>query len=405
MPVCKAVWRVIRYRKISIMLYLLLPILISTIYIIMTPDPTERYEMAAVDYALDNRDIADPLSAGLAAVLAESNTEHSYPGDEDELRDQLFYRELDYALEIPAGFFAGFRSDVLSGTETSAEAANSLLVRRVSHQTDARQFDLLIERYLRMAALRLVADPGIDGSLLAEELVASLTAHTDVTIIGSETDWSDSQDFYFRFLAYGLLSAVYFIIALALSAFRQRNVLPRELVSPMPYGSLNIRLTGSVLLLCAVVWLIYMLIGGVFFGREMLSVHSAAAMLNAWLMMMVAAGIAFLVMSLVGSSSAVNALGNVLPLAMCFLGGVFVPTEFLGRSVRTVARFTPTYWYTATVGELSEVVDGNVFSAAVVRNELVLLGFSAVLFAIALATNKLRNARSPERLALRGRKI
>lgn len=44
-------------------------------------------------------------------------------------------------------------------------------------------------------------------------------------------------------------------------------------------------------------------------------------------------------------TATMGAFANVVSLGFSFLGGVFVPLELLGDTMKNIARFTPSYWY------------------------------------------------------------
>ena len=48
-----------------------------------------------------------------------------------------------------------------------------------------------------------------------------------------------------------------------------------------------------------------------------------------------------------------NGMVHVASLAMCFLGGVFVPIEILTGGVKKIGQFLPTYWHSRNVSILS----------------------------------------------------
>jgi ABC-2 type transport system permease protein len=61
-----------------------------------------------------------------------------------------------------------------------------------------------------------------------------------------------------------------------------------------------------------------------------------------------------MVASVAKGQQSLSGLANVTSLGLCFLGGVFVPIQFLGEGIVKVAKFLPTYWYEINVDMLGE---------------------------------------------------
>jgi ABC-2 type transport system permease protein len=104
-------------------------------------------------------------------------------------------------------------------------------------------------------------------------------------------------------------------------------------------------------------------------------------------------GISFLLGTLIKKRNAQAPLQNTLTLAFSFLSGAFVPQFMLGKTVLTIASFTPTYWYIKSnhaIVALSNFSLGNI--APVLFNMLVVLGFGAAALLVAMAISKKRSA-------------
>ena len=83
------------------------------------------------------------------------------------------------------------------------------------------------------------------------------------------------------------------------------------------------------------------------------------------------------------NKDAINGLVNVISLALCFLGGVFVPQEFFSDSIIKVAKFFPTYWYVATnnsIGAMKELTPK--LAGELVTQVGLVAGYALVVFAI-----------------------
>ena len=103
----------------------------------------------------------------------------------------------------------------------------------------------------------------------------------------------------------------------------------------------------------------------------------------------VSIGLTYLGGNLFDSSATMGAFSNVVSLGFSFLGGIFVPLEFLGETMRNVAKFTPTYWYVrandavTSIKTFADIDMGELGLACGVQ-----LLFAAVFFCVGLAVSK-----------------
>jgi ABC-2 type transport system permease protein len=125
----------------------------------------------------------------------------------------------------------------------------------------------------------------------------------------------------------------------------------------------------------------------------MLSLQGLWLCLNALVFMIACLGISFLLGTLIKKRNAQAPLQNTLTLAFSFLSGAFVPQFMLGKTVLTIASFTPNYWYIKSnhaIAALSSFSLGNI--APVLNNMLIVLGFGAAALLVAMAISKKRSA-------------
>ena len=82
-------------------------------------------------------------------------------------------------------------------------------------------------------------------------------------------------------------------------------------------------------------------------------------------------------------------------LGMCFLGGVFVPLEFMGNDVKAVSQFLPVYWYEkandilADFGHLTASAKGQFLQAIMIQ-----LVFAAAFVCLVLVVEKYKRVDS-----------
>ena len=86
---------------------------------------------------------------------------------------------------------------------------------------------------------------------------------------------------------------------------------------------------------------------------------------------------------------------NIISLGMCFLGGAFVPLEFMGNDVKVVSQFLPVYWYEkandilADFGHLTASAKGQFLQAIMIQ-----LVFAAAFVCLVLVVEKYKRVDS-----------
>ena len=80
---------------------------------------------------------------------------------------------------------------------------------------------------------------------------------------------------------------------------------------------------------------------------------------------------------------------TTVSLAFAFLGGSFVPIEYLGDKIKNIGRFVPNYWYTEAVRRIDEGSNySKIFECFILQ-----LVFGIACLAVGLAINRYREAR------------
>jgi ABC-2 type transport system permease protein len=189
------------------------------------------------------------------------------------------------------------------------------------------------------------------------------------------------------FSQYSLGFTITFMVFIALagaSGFleeRELGTFPRLLTTPTGRGTL---LSGKILGIFATTAVQAAVMIGV--GVAVFKVPWGNDMLGVALVLgahgLAATGLGVMLSTMVRSRGQLSALTSVLAIAMAMLGGCYWPIEIVPPLMRTVAMVTPNYW--AMQGLLGVVVRNQGTAAGLVPTA-VLLGFTAVFFAVGLS--------------------
>lgn len=283
-----------------------------------------------------NIGIVDEDGGSLAESLTEylGNLHHLIPIENDvsEIQEKLYYREVDYVVRIPKNFY-----------KKCIEGDEKLSVTKIPDTYSGSYVDQQINSFLNNA--RTYQASGFTEAESASAL--EKTQSVKVTFSNDEKSIEDAPYvYYFRYMPYLFLALFGFVMGNILIVFQNPNLKKRMAASPVSgrrqslEGILCMSLEGLTL------WIFVIVIGILFYGRDFYtSENFAYYLLNSVSMLFVDIALAYLMGTIAPNRDALTGIANIISLGMCFLGGVFVPLEFMGSHVKAVSHFLPIYWY------------------------------------------------------------
>ena len=382
MQVFKACLKVIKKNLPSMVTYigvfLALVVLITMFY---QPPADEMFNETKPRMAVFNLDAGNPFSDALTEFVSSRAQIINLPLDKEAIQDALFHREVSYMLTIPEGFGESF----LSGSRSISLEKTTLPDSYASIQTD-----LLIGRYLRLAALYADAESALSSEQITEMVSADLDQVASVQMVQAENngDYNPTVG-YFTYLAYSLIAVMILCISSTLIVFNQKDLRRRNMCAPVNMVQFNLQLFLANLVFALAVWLVMILVSLPLGANQISRTSWLLYSLNALVFTLACLSLSFLVCQFIRSRPAQQAAANVIALGTCFISGVFVPMELLGSGVRFVASFTPTYWYIQGVRHIQVMPT---LDAAQVRTLaeylLIQIGFVIALLVLGLAVYK-----------------
>ena len=283
-----------------------------------------------------NIGIVDEDGGSLAESLTEylGNLHHLIPIENDvsEIQEKLYYREVDYVVRIPKNFY-----------KKCIEGDEILSVTKIPDTYSGSYVDQQINSFLNNA--RTYQASGFTEAESASAL--EKTQSVKVTFSNDEKSIEDAPYvYYFRYMPYLFLALFGFVMGNILIVFQNPNLKKRMAASPVSgrrqslEGILCMSLEGLTL------WIFVIVIGILFYGRDFYtSENFVYYLLNSVSMLFVDIALAYLMGTIAPNRDALTGIANIISLGMCFLGGVFVPLEFMGSHVKAVSHFLPIYWY------------------------------------------------------------
>lgn len=333
-----------------------------------------------------NIGIVDEDGGSLAESLTEylGNLHHLIPVENDvsEIQEKLYYREGDYVVRIPENFY-----------EKCIKGDEKLSVTKIPDTYSGSYVDQQINSFLNNARTYQAAG-------FTEAEAASALERTQSVKVTFLKDGKNTEDapyvYYFRYMPYLFLALFGFVMGNILIVFHNPDLKKRMAASPVSgrrqslEGVLCMSLAGIGL------WIFVIVIAIVFFGKDFYtSGNFAYYLLNSVFMLFVAIALAYLMGTIAPNRDALTGIANIISLGMCFLGGVFVPLEFMGNDVKAVSQFLPVYWYEkandilADFGHLTASAKGQFLQAIMIQ-----LVFAAAFVCLVLVVEKYKRVDS-----------
>lgn len=290
------------------------------------------FESASINLGVVNED-GGALSQGLIDYLSGIHNVVLMEKDPEALQENLFYRNVEYIIQIPADFY-----------ETCMVNEESLKVTKVPGSYSSFYVDQQITSYLNTIQTYLAA------GFSQEEAIQAVKneSHEPVTKLTFDSGTGEASPFtyYFRYIPYLFLGALCYTMGYILMAFKKGDIQKRMEASAISVrrqsmeGLLAMGIIGAALWLMGMIGVTVMYQGT--FWQSDLCIYYV---LNTLTMLVVALSLSYLIGIFITNSNVLSGVANLVSLAMCFLCGVFVPMDVMDKSVLKFAQFLPVYWY------------------------------------------------------------
>lgn len=332
------------------------------------------YDGERIPFTIIDRD-GGRFGAAIKEYLSKKNEYKECKDNIDTLRNDIFYRNVYYALIIPEGFDEAAISGEAMGLENM----------KVKDSALGYYVDLEVNQF--MMAFRSYAAAGYDMDSALESTLESLKEETEVTMSESEKGSGYSMNYYYySVIPYIFITIIMSAVGPVYIAFNKADVRRRINCSADSFKNRNICLALSTMLVGVMVWLLFNLMPIVIYHAYMSSSVIMYSLLNTFCMAAVAVGFAFLCGNLAGSNGIFQGMVNVVSMGLAFIGGVFVPLEVLSDGMKNLSKITPTYWYIITNNAIVDSAGSD--SGKIFHGMGVQLLFAAAVFGVSLAAVK-----------------
>lgn len=380
MPVFKTSLRIVKQNFIAVATYIGVFLILAVIFTNNAKETDESaFKTKSILLGIVDRDNSS-TSEAIINYLSEHHTITSLADNKEAMQDELYYRNVEYILIIPAQF----ESSILNNFDTTLECI------KVPNSGSGIYVDLQIEQLLKTLRTFLIAGYDVPSAMATTKEVLSTETNVSLTLEGGSTVSTPKHYFYYKFLPYMLVALMIQTIGTTLYVFNKIDIRRRNICSSFSLKSRNLQLALGSLVVSLCLYLLVTLLAFVICGNGLLNSGVLPYyLLNSFVFSIVSISIGYLIGNIGNNLEVISALGTMLSLGLSFLGGVFVPLSVMSDNVKSFSRFVPTYWYTTVNDRLMNLID--VSKAA--RNDIlngifVQLCFAFTIFCIALVLSK-----------------
>lgn len=381
MQIFLAFFKTLKKRSVSIIIYFVIFLVLALMMSGNGKKQTEAaYKDTKVDIAVLDRD-QSVLSKSLYDYLADTQNIVTIKDDKETISDELFFRNIEYVLIIKKGFEEGIKSGNYEAVVENVKVPQSIA---------GKLLDGKIRQYLSELSTYVAAGYSMEEAAGNTKKISEITADIKLEKVEGSNEEKSSAYYFYLFIPYVLTGMLMSGMGGILILFRKRDLNWRikcSSISELRKNSILLSACGVLSLVC---WGLFVLLSLVLYHKDLMTGKGALFILNSLVFLLVAMSLIYMVSFLVKSLSALNMASNVISLGLSFLGGIFVPLEYMSKSVVRFSRLLPTYWYVMTGKAIDSFTSTAKEYHIVLRNLGIELLFAVAFFVIAIYLSKSR---------------
>ena len=350
--------------------------------------PQGEFKADSPKVAVIDRDGTD-ASAALAAFALKDAEEVHVDDSTFGLQDASAKDLASYVLIIPEGF----QADLLDAARTGGDAPELQTV--ISYQSARGSDDQRVRGFAQSLYGFAANDATASAADVARSADKACANETPVGFLAVDSQGLSAKYVnYAAFSAYALFAAASIFIAVGLSSLRRGALRRRLVLGPVPSGRYGLQVGLACALFSVAIWAVIAAAGLVAFnplgqGAPLAAVCVVLAAQLGFALVGGAAG--FLMWQLGSSDTMANGAGNIFGLVCSFFSGAWIPLSVMGESTRLAAAFTPFYWATDAMTQVSEAADVTASLALQAFGEVgVTFAWAAVIALVAVALGRAR---------------
>lgn len=368
MIVFNTFWKIVKKNKGLIILYTVMLVVFGGMNFKQS-EKDNNFSSSKPEIVIINNDENGILADNLVTYL-NNNTIVKDKKSNDDILDALFYRDVNYIIEIPENY----TSDVLNNNNPSINIQST-------GNYSAALAQIILQKYLNVQTIYSINEK--DANKIASNINNSLKIDTKVRVNSTvDTNVTSKVSRFYNFASYSLMAVILFGVCLVLSSFKKETINKRTLVSSMNYKKHNFLLTMSALTFVFIIWLVYAVLGLILLKDLVLNITEVFYLINMLLFSMTTLCLSFIIINLTTNKGAINGIINVISLGPAFLCGAFIPTIWLPKVALNIAHIFPAYYYVNTNDYLSNLESLNLENLKPVLNNFLILIIYVIIFIV-----------------------
>ena len=379
MQVFKLYFKILRKYKGQMIMYLCIFAALLSTFVLNNKAGNTEYLEDQCKFAVVDADQTEESKA-LISYLSEKHEKVTITDEELEtIQDDLYNRNINCFLKIPKGFGKEMQQGDVEG---------ALVVYAIPGTQKANIFEGDVDSYVNYLATYYAA-----GETRAiEKTKHSLEKQADVTLFDGKTDTGNSKlSVFFRYLGWVIMSMIIVgITPILCTVFSQKELKRRTACSPYPNSKMNLELLAAIAATGIGICVIIFVLASILVGDEFFTEKGEWNMVNAFVYLLIAMSIAYMISKFTSNEQVISMLANVISLGMAFLCGIFVPAEFLGTSVIRMSKVLPAYWFTKGVEVIDHLETNSVME--IISHVGIQLLFASAFWCVAMVVSKNKKA-------------
>lgn len=381
MQVFKAFCKIAGKRLNTILIYFVIYAVITIIFAFSAKDSFSYGQFSASSLSVSILDEdQSTASRALSRYLTSLHDVSEAAADDTDVFDRMYYRTLDYALTIPAGF-----EDALLSGDTESLVSSMKIPGGIRGQ----YVDQQISQYLQNITLCLAGGYSVEEAVeKTDAILAELPTVETISFLAEGSSTNSGIFYFFQYMPYIFIVTLFSGMAPILVTLNGSDLRERTACSALSAGARNCGLTLGCILYSFGTWLLFQLLCFAVYGTDMFHKNAMLGMLNSFTFLLFSAATTLFVSCFAPDYSTLNMLSNIIGLSMAFFCGVFVPQSMLPSAVLGVAKFLPAYWYIRANNMLAgfgaEVFDMDFYRTCIGIQLL----FAAAIFALTLVAGR-----------------
>lgn len=334
----------------------------------------EAFVAERLDIGIIDRDHGS-VAKGLMEYFAEEHDLKELKEQEDSILNELYWRKVDYVLVIPEGY-----EESLTDTDSKNMDLECM---KVPGSFESSFFEAELSMYLSKLTGLLESGETLSEAFSTMQDIQEKKAEVSMADFVNENQ-GDKTTAFFMFAPYFFITLGISGVGLILLSFNQKDVKDRMECSATTLKSRIGGMAAAIFVFGAILLILVLAAAAAITGGECLTDQRLPYfVLNMLSVLLFSMSLGFLSGTVAKNNNTLNGINNVVSLALCFLGGIFVPQEFFGEGVLRVAKFFPTYWYVKTNAAISSMVSMNhALQKEIMGQVLLVVVYAVAIFAV-----------------------